>query len=143
MKIYRLSFVYIDKAILGKFKQSYLRNRSIISVGEKMQTMYMQPAETKQIKIDTIKLLPPFLASFPYLWQNKRNFLKCIPLISHFVVILRTVSVFYCFFKSLSSQFTSPKRPILQHELYQCECNLGRCRNWFYPWNSQRLSSIL
>ena len=78
MKIYRLSFVYIDKAILGKFKQSYLRNRSIISVGEKMQSMYMQPAETKQIKIDTIKLLPPFLASFPYLWQNKRNFLTAV-----------------------------------------------------------------
>ena len=143
MKIYRLLFVCTGKVILGKFKQNCLRNRSIISGGEKMQTMSMQPAETKQIKIDTIKLLPPFLASFPYLWQNKRNFLKCIPLISHFVVILRTVSVFYWFFKSPSSQFTSPKRPILQHELYQCECNLGRCRNWFYPWNSQRLSSIL
>ena len=92
MKIYRLSFVYIDKAILGK--QSYLRNRSIISVGEKVQSMYMQPAETKQIKIDTIKLLPPFLASFPYLWQNKRNFLKCIPLISLFVAIFPFFSGF-------------------------------------------------
>ena len=53
MKIYRLSFVYIGKAILGKFKQSSLRNRSIISVGEKIQSTYMKPAETKQIKIDT------------------------------------------------------------------------------------------
>ena len=94
MKIYRLLFVCTGKVILGKFKQNCLRNRSIISGGEKMQSMSMQPAETKQIKIDTIKLLPPFLASFPYLWQNKRNFLKCIPLISLFVVILRTVSVF-------------------------------------------------
>ena len=62
MKIYRLLFAYTDKVILGKFKQNYLRSRSIISSGEKMQSMFNQPAETKQIKIDTIKLPSPFLA---------------------------------------------------------------------------------
>lgn len=66
MKIYRLLFVCTGKVILGKFKQNCLRNRSIISGGEKMQSMSMQPAETKQIKIDTIKLLPPFLAFLIY-----------------------------------------------------------------------------
>ena len=66
MKIYRLLFVYTGKVILGKFKQSYLRKRSIISNGEKMQSMSMQPAETKQIKIDTIKLPSPFLAFLIY-----------------------------------------------------------------------------
>ena len=66
MKIYRLLFVYTGKVILGKFKQNCLRNRSIISVGEKMQSMSMQPAETKQIKIDTIKLPSPFLAFLIY-----------------------------------------------------------------------------
>ena len=68
MKIYRLLFVYTGKVILGKFKQNCLRNRSIISGGEKIitQSMSMQPAETKQIKIDTIKLLSPFLAFLIY-----------------------------------------------------------------------------
>ena len=41
MKIYRLLFVYTGKVILGKFKQNCLRNRSIISGGEKMQSMSM------------------------------------------------------------------------------------------------------
>lgn len=62
MKIYKLLFVYTGKLILGKFKQNYLRKRSIISDGEEMQSIPMQPAETKQIKIDTIKLPSPFLA---------------------------------------------------------------------------------
>ena len=75
MKIYKLLFVYTGKLILGKFKQNYLRKRSVISDGEEMQSISMQPAETKQIKIDTIKLPSPFF-SIPYLWQNKRNFLK-------------------------------------------------------------------
>ena len=56
MKIYKLLFVYTGKLISGKFKQNYLRKRSIISDGEEMQSIPMQPAETKQIKIDTIKL---------------------------------------------------------------------------------------
>lgn len=66
MKIYKLLFVYTGKLILGKFKQNYLRKRSIISDGEEMQSTYMQPAETKQIKIDTIKLPSPFLAFLIY-----------------------------------------------------------------------------
>lgn len=66
MKIYRLLFVDTDKVILGEFKQNYLRNRSIISGGEKMQSMSIQPAETKQIKINTIKLPSPFLAFLIY-----------------------------------------------------------------------------
>lgn len=66
MKIYKLLFVYTGKLILGKFKQNYLRKRSIISDGEEMQSISMQPAETKQIKIDTIKLPSPFLAFLIY-----------------------------------------------------------------------------
>lgn len=75
MKIYKLLFVYTGKLILGKFKQNYRRKRSIISDGEEMQSIPVQPAETKQIKIDTIKVTIAFF-SIPYLWQNKRNFLK-------------------------------------------------------------------